>query len=1279
MKAFFKKLLKGLMYTLAGFVILLAIGVGLLRLFLPRLPEYQEQIKVWASDAVGVRVEFSAMDARWGLNGPELEFIDAELLRPDDGSRIIAAEEVSVSVALLRLIAERTVAIDRILVRDSQIEIRRLDDGSFWAQGGTVDDLIATFGKQQVPAGGEIEFVGRDIEILFSNPGDSRPSPFDVRSVSVLRDDQRVGVDADIGLPDTIGERLEVSATYVLNLPEEERYWDVDVELDSLLLAGASGLVGDSRFDVTGGEGDAELSFALSVDGITSAAAAVEFTGITYAGVDAFSLVTDIEYRRDPDGWLLAANRVRLETSEGRWEDTDFRIDAGLGENGTIDLVDIQSGYLRLDDYPLVTPFLPEDLKQPVRTLAPRGEVDELDVTLSNLSGDTLRYGLSANFSGIGFNELDAWPGVRNFSGSVRADLAGGRVELQSTDATLFLSGYIAEPIDLTRASGTVIWRRSGDQTTVLSDNIVVQNAEIDSQTNVQLTIDGDSSPVIDLASRWSLTDLGSAKRYIPERVLDPNLYRWFQQALLSGRIDDGRTLLNGPLDKYPFDGGEGRFLLEATVEDSLFRYLPKWPVLELESLEVVLENTRLTTERNFSTTEGRIVENAQVSIADLRDPVLRIEGGTRGDMPSLIQFSKNSPINDMLGGQLENVEVSGTAETTLSLTVPLKSSKDFEVTVGVRPVDATLRINGLAPEITNINGSVTIERRDIRSENLVAEFLGRPVTIALAKASPDMEGYDTVATVKGRLDADALADGFNLGVKEFFDGETNYTATLLFPSNRAEPKLPFSIGLASDLSGIEVGLPAPFGKPADQAEPLNGSIEFLEQGSRIRTTGQTRLMAWNLHFLKDAAWDFDRGQLALGGTARAESPDVRGLRITGEISRFDFDEWQNLPGEAGDAPNIVERIRSADVMIDDFRVLGQAYADQRVQLDRSARDWEIQLAGELASGSIQLPYEFTPEATIVLDMETLILPGDGEDEVGGEPVDPRTLPAITLRAGEFGLGTRRFGAVEADVQRTEEGLVADRIVANDPSFEIFANGGWVADDDEPAGSRTFLVGGLRSTNIKATMDRLDYQPGIEGEDLSVIMDIGWSGSPATDILSTLSGSVEVSVGPGQLDDVDPGAGRVFGLLSIVALPRRLSLDFSDVFQKGFGFDEITGNFRIENGDAYTCDLSLEGPAAAIGIVGRAGLASRDYEQSAIVSANFGNSLPIIGAVAAGPQAAAALLIFSQIFKKPLQDLSQVYYSIDGSFESPSFEGTDAAAFAEAGRLANCLNGADQG
>jgi uncharacterized protein YhdP len=85
MRRFFNMLANVVAYSAAALVILLAVAVGLFRLFLPRLPEYQEEIKGWASNAIGMEVEFSGMNARWGLSGPELEFYDTELVRPSNG------------------------------------------------------------------------------------------------------------------------------------------------------------------------------------------------------------------------------------------------------------------------------------------------------------------------------------------------------------------------------------------------------------------------------------------------------------------------------------------------------------------------------------------------------------------------------------------------------------------------------------------------------------------------------------------------------------------------------------------------------------------------------------------------------------------------------------------------------------------------------------------------------------------------------------------------------------------------------------------------------------------------------------------------------------------------------------------------------------------------------------------------------------------------------------------------------------------------------------------
>ncbi len=1273
MKKLFQKVFKVLAYTIAGFVILLAIGVGLLRLFLPRLPEYQEQIKVWASDAIGVDVEFSAMDARWGLSGPELNFLDAELIRPDNLRRIVAADEVSVSVALIRLMTERTVAIDRVVVRESQIEVRRLDTGEFWFQGSTLDELLPPREQDKTLQSSAIELIGENIELLYLRPGDERPSRFAIPSVVVRGDETRIAIDTEINPPSEIADELVISATYLMDVPAQDRVWDVFARIEDVELPALSTLSGNEAWRVASGGGDADVSITISGDGVQTASVDVDLTDLSRDGQDPVDLKGLVEYRRDDDGWLLAGTGLELATPTGEWPQSSFRLDTGLDADGSIALLDVRSDYVNLRDLRFVTPLLDSELRERLDILSPRGEIRDLDLTLSGIGSEQLSYAMSAEVSDIGFEAVERLPGVRGFSARVRADMSGGRVEMRSENLSLLLFDYLSEPIQLDSALGTIIWRRSGDRTTVLSDNISLNNGDLQSQTNVQITIDGDAAPEIDLASEWALSDLGSAKRYIPEKLLSPKLYRWFQDALLSGNVNNGRTRLYGPLDKFPFDGGEGRFLLEATVSDLLFKYLPRWPAAEVRTMDVVLDNTRLYTEKNVSINEGREVRDAQVEIADLRDAVLTINGKSDGDMQSLLDFSRNSPLDDLLGGALGRVSVGGSATADIDLVVPLKRSREFTITATVVADDAELRIDGLNPPITNMNGRVTIQRDALESESLTAEFLGEPIDIVLTDANET--GFRYAANVAGDVSIAGLSDGFGLPTDGLLDGSTSYTASILFPARQEEGRQPLTIRVASDLAGVEVSMPPPFGKQANLERPLTGDIRF-PGGGDIASTGRTDDFTWDLSFVNDDGLAFERGTLVVGQDLESELVETRGLHIRGNVPQFYLDDWLAIGQGDGSRSAVIDEIRSADVVVDDLRLLGQRLRGHSVKMDRSARDWLIQADGDQVSGSITLPYEFGPETTLVLEMQRLVLPGDDLSPGGPNEVDPRNLPAITIRADEFAIGERYFGRMEADVLRTEQGLVAERIIANDASFEVFGNGRWVANEDDASGFTTYAVGGLRSNDIKATMDRLNYQPGLNGDDLSVIFDVNWSGGPSAEFIETLDGEVQVNFGPGQLDDVDPGAGRVFGLLSIVALPRRLSLDFSDVFQKGFGFDKIEGVFRIDDGDTYTCNLTLEGPAAAIGIVGRAGLTDRDYAQSAIVSASFGDTLPVVGGLVAGPQVAAALLIFSQIFKKPLQDLSQVYYDIGGTWDEPTIESSDAASFAETGRVSGCIEDA---
>jgi uncharacterized protein YhdP len=218
-------------------------------------------------------------------------------------------------------------------------------------------------------------------------------------------------------------------------------------------------------------------------------------------------------------------------------------------------------------------------------------------------------------------------------------------------------------------------------------------------------------------------------------------------------------------------------------------------------------------------------------------------------------------------------------------------------------------------------------------------------------------------------------------------------------------------------------------------------------------------------------------------------------------------------------------------------------------------------------------------------------------------------------------------------------------------SFSVTAKGEWRG-KDEGVGR---IEGTLSSTDVGATLKQLDYAPVIEAKSGKMDFDMSWLGAPTEEALSVATGHVQVALDKGQITGLKPGAGRVVGLASVAALPRRLALDFSDLTDKGFAFDTIRGDFDLADGSAKTDNVLVKGPAAEIGLIGRVGLKNKDYDQTAVVTGNVSSPLPL-AAFAAGPVIGGAVLLFTQVFKQPLKGLARGYYRITGSWDNPTVE-----------------------
>jgi uncharacterized protein YhdP len=163
---------------------------------------------------------------------------------------------------------------------------------------------------------------------------------------------------------------------------------------------------------------------------------------------------------------------------------------------------------------------------------------------------------------------------------------------------------------------------------------------------------------------------------------------------------------------------------------------------------------------------------------------------------------------------------------------------------------------------------------------------------------------------------------------------------------------------------------------------------------------------------------------------------------------------------------------------------------------------------------------------------------------------------------------------------------------------------------------------------------------------------LAWNGAPNDFDYPTLSGNFTLLTGPGQFTKIDPGIGKLLGVLSLQALPRRMTLDFRDVFSEGFAFDDVAGDFKIQKGLMHTDDLKLEGAAAAVTITGDIDLAKEtqrlDVRVKPALSSTFsaGAAVLFLANPIVGAAVGAGTLLAQKLFNNPLDQMFSYDYRV---------------------------------
>ena len=960
-----------------------------------------------------------------------------------------------------------------------------------------------------------------------------------------------------------------------------------------------------------------------------------------------------LEGSRLHTGWAFSASDLELNRGDRAWP-PGATIDVQIGEDDAgFSSLSLRSSFLRLEDLaPLVAALPPGDMAGLWSELQPRGDVRDVDARLVRGS-DSWRYSAVGSFEDLNVAPRGAWPGLQGFSGALRMDSTSGRLDLDTRGALVNWPGHFGGPLDVDELSGRLTWRQGASGVELSSDGLVINTPDGQSRSVLELTwhAAAGGGPNVALRSEVRNLDAAGATRYFPVGIF-PQVTAYLRRAIVGGRVPRADITVVGPLASFPFGDGEGMFHAEGIVEGGSMAFVDNWPAAE--DLNGVLTFTNAGWE---ATGSGRVLgnrsENLRVRIADMRNPVLSVAASTQGSLGEVIRFLKEAPmIARHLGPDLQRLQSgSGTADVDFGLELPLLELTSYQLDAGLEIAGGDLSIEGFRPTVTDIFGGLSLADGEIASRgNLQAHFLDAPVSVSVSSAADT--GYLADIAFEGVFPAESLQAAFGLPFFEQVLGASAWQGHILLPENRfvQARREPFRINLTTDLAGVELRFPEPLRKPTEQGTQLELEVAFSE-ADRLNFTGRLGDdHRFALSFRnRDGELSFRRGNIRFGG-AEPLLPPRDGLSLNGELGFLNFDQWWLLFQRQVPAGSTARLLLGAEVEIADFTAFGQRLGPADVLLRQQAARWQLQVDSEPAAGLISWPLSLSDRPQLLAELERLHLSTD--DMSAESNPDPRELPGVLAHIEDFSVGTRRFGAFDADVRSDPQGLNIVSLSGRSESFVMEGSGSWY---QRPQGQETRLVLSASSDDVAGALEQLGFDPITEAERAQLALNVYWPSGPAPGWENSITGGLNLHLERGSILNLDPGAGRMVGLMSITALPRRLALDFRDVFNRGLVFDEMNGDFVIIDGDAYTDNLHLSGPVVDIGLVGRTGLRDRDYEQHAVVTSEPGRILPAVGFLAS-PQVAAALLLFSEIFKEPLNGATRASYCVTGSWSEPQVE-----------------------
>lgn len=888
------------------------------------------------------------------------------------------------------------------------------------------------------------------------------------------------------------------------------------------------------------------------------------------------------------------------------------------------------------------------------------------------------RLSLEADLEGVSVSQLGRLGGLSALSGRLSLSAGAGRLALLPGALELSLPrDFSAGPLRFTQAQGELEWRvtdwkpqANGLPTglRVSVQRVAVENADLAAEVSGTQEITGETLGRADFKGRVLRVRPERVFYYLPSTV-GRDARDWMRRAFVSSTAVAGQFQLAGEVAAFPFDQrpGAGRFDAQLTLEEAALNVAPDWPLIRAPKIEVGFNGPALSVRAD----KARMGEAPLLNVVgriphlDDRQPRLEISGRFDAPLKAILATVNDSPVLRMLGGLTEGAAASGRAELGLALVIDL-NHPDLTTVKGDLQFDrSTLALAGV-PELSGLAGQIRFDEQGLVGLAVKGRALGGPVSLSLGDSRQQL-------LVQGDFRAPELErwmrETLEVPLYGVLQGQSSYGLRLQIARSRLQ------LQLQSSLKGLSFDLPVPLRKEADEAWGLQLSLDRQRNGEErteqvAMTTQNQRL---GLQFERTGRPGAATRRAGLSVNGPASLPTDRGLTIQVKAATVPLVDWiraiEDRFSPAASSPDARKPgqgeplLRTVLVQADQFTLGQQPFNQASLKAVRQSGSWSLGLEAREAAGQFiwRPAAEASAQASrgaLVARLSRLWLSADTTDSAGG-PLsalqEGQRWPSLDLVAEDFRRGKTVLGrlVIDAAPRPQDNRWEISRVSLENPEAELSGSGRWAAKPGQPGASETTLDLTLKVRKGEGLLARMGY-PGLIKETPGVIQgSLAWDGSPIDFRLRALRGKLAMDFEAGRFLKADPGLAKLISVLNLQSLPRRMTLDFRDIFSEGFSFERVRGDLQLNQGLAQTQNLRIVGVQASVFIEGLASLVDETQNIRVLVLPELNAGLASLGYALVNPAIGLGSFLAQFVLRDPLREILAYEYALSGPWDNP--------------------------